>query len=104
MKRRTNIAERELLYSLKGEEIRKKVVVRISAPYLVEEKSVNFKFDPGTAGCVVELVGLDEDDLEVIGMDSIQALAMAVDVDRYLQGFRQKYDFYWSSGEPYFDD
>lgn len=99
------IAERELLYSLKGESARKKLIVRISAPYLVDESVVNFNFDPGTAGCTIEFDGLPESLVEeVYGADSVQALALAADVDPYLRGLEKKYDFYWPSGESYFED
>ena len=100
-----SIAERELLYSLKGKSTRQKLVVRISAPYLVDESMVNFKFDPGTAGCTIEFDGLPESLVEqVYGADSVQALALAAGIDSYLQGMSKKYDFFWPSGEPYFDD
>ena len=99
------IAERELLYSLKGGATRQKLVVRISAPYLVDEGMVKFKFDPGTAGCTIEFDGLPEGlTEEVFGADSVQALALAADIDPYLRGMRKKFDFFWLSGEPYFDD
>lgn len=99
-----SIAERELLYSLKGESARKKLVVRISAPYLVDESMVNFKFDPGTAGCTIEFDGLPESNIEVHGVDTLHALKLAADVDPYLKGLAKKYDLYWSSGDPYFDE
>ncbi len=100
-----SIAERELLYSLKGKSTRQKLVVRISAPYLVDESMVNFKFDHGTAGCTIEFDGLPESFVEkVYGADSIQALELATDVDPYLKCLEKKYDFYWPSGESYFDE
>lgn len=48
------IAERKLLYSLKGSDIRKDLVIRIGIPYLLEEGMVNFPFNEGVAGCPVE--------------------------------------------------
>ena len=98
------IAERELLYSLKGSSARERLVVRISAPYLVDENTVNFKFDPGTAGCRIEFDNLPESDIEVHGVDTVQALHFASDLEPYLKGLEKKYDIYWSSGEPYFDE
>jgi hypothetical protein len=100
-----SIAERELLYSLKGKSTRQRLVVRISAPYLVDGSMVNFKFDPGTAGCTIEFDGLPDSLVEhVYGADSVQALALAADIDSYLQGMSKKYDFYWVTGEPYFEE
>jgi len=98
-----NIALRELLYNLKSEKIRKKLIVRISEPYLVDKNKVDFRFDEGTAGCTIEFDGLDEDNIEIFGIDKLHALSQAVDIDRYLKGFTNKYDFYWVTGEPYFD-
>ena len=96
------IAARELLYSPKGESDKKKLTIKVLAPHLVEEGKVNFKFTPGTACCVVEFDGIDER-VEFVGMDSLQALEMVANVNRYLMGFGKKYDFYWLTGEPYFD-
>ena len=48
-------------------------------------------------------VGINEQ-VEFVGMDSLQALEMVSKVERYLAGFSQKYDFYWMTGEPYFDE
>lgn len=98
------IAERELLYSLKGNSVREKLVVRICEPYLVDKNMVNFKCDPGTAGCTIEFDGLPEGDVDVYGVDTIQALHLASDLEPYLKGLEKKYDLYWSSGEPYFDE
>lgn len=99
------IAERELLYSLKGESTRKKLTVRVRAPYLIDESMVDFTFDPGTAGCTIEFDGLPEELTEqVYGADSVQALSLATDIDPYLKGLGKKYDFYWADGSPYFDD
>jgi len=41
---------------------------------------------------------------DVYGMDSLQAVNMASNIDAVLERLGKKYDFYWSSGEPYFDD
>ena len=96
------IAERELLYSLKGESTRKKLVVKISAPYLVDQSMVNFKFDPGTAGCTIEFDGIPESSIEVHGVDTLHALKLAADIDPYLRGLERKYDLFWLSGDAYF--
>lgn len=102
---KTSIAERELLFSLKGDALQKKLVVRVSEPYLLEEGMVNFKFDYGTAGCKIEFVGLpDEFTEEVYGADSIQALSFATDIDPFIKRLEKYYDFYWRDGSPYFDE
>lgn len=104
MNSRNFIAQRELFYSLKDQHDRRRFVVRISAPYLVEKATASFAFDDGSAGCTIEFEGLDVSSIDVHGIDLLHALSLAVDIDPYLQGMRNKYDFYWSTGEPYFED
>ena len=41
------IAQRELLYSLNDSDIRQKLTIRVSEPYLVKEGMVDFKFPEG---------------------------------------------------------
>jgi hypothetical protein len=43
-------------------------------------------------------------DSTAIGADSIQALQLAVDVDRVLRRLSKHYDFYFPTGEAYFDE
>jgi len=88
------IAERKLLFAAKGDSARKELVVRIGTPYLGED---------GMAKCPVEWDGLFENFADICGMDSLQALQLATDIDSMLEKLRNKYDFFWASGEPYFD-
>ena len=99
-----SIAERRLLYSLKSEHDRKELTIRIGAPYPVDEETAGFRVDHGAAVCTVEFHGLDESNIDVHGIDLLHALALAVDVDPYLKHMKKKYDFYWPTGEPYFDE
>lgn len=98
------IAERKLLYSLKGSNSRKELIIRISAPYIVDESMVGHPVEEGVAGCSVEFEGLFEECSNVYGTDLLQALHLAVNIEPTLQRLRKKYDFYWPSGESYFDD
>lgn len=98
------IAERELLYSLKGDSVKNKLIIKISAPYRIEENAVNFEVHSGASACKIEFEGLPKNLIEEVhGADSIQALAFAANIDPYLKGLEKKYDLYWSSGESYFD-
>ena len=97
------IAERELFFTPKGGGERKTLTIRVFAPRQVEEGTVNFEFSPGTSRCVVDFDGINEQ-VEFFGMDSLQALEMVSKLDRYLAGFSQRYDFYWMTGEPYFEE
>ena len=97
------IAERNLLFSGKGGGDRQPFCVRIFAPHLIEEGTVDFQVSPGMARCVVAFVEINEQ-VEFFGMDSVQALALTANVDAYLKHFDNKYDFFWLTGEPYFED
>ena len=66
---------------------------------------VDFPFSKGTAGCAIGFEGLDEKEMVVYGADTIQALAIAVEsLEKYLRRLSKKYDFYFETGEPYFED
>jgi acyl carrier protein len=105
------IAQRDLRYSPKGKDIRSELIVRISEPYLVEEGTVSFAFAEGTAGCTVEVIGLEVGEAfenknvhEIYGADSIQALELAVNIEPLLKRLNKKYDIYFPTGELYFED
>jgi hypothetical protein len=98
------VAERELLFSLKGESQRHPLVVRVGYPYLLDKTNANFAFDVGAAGCTISFDGLDATPAQLHGIDSLHALALAVDIDRHLRGMSKDYNFYWSTGEAYFED
>ena len=99
------IAERKLLFSLKGSTERYPFVVRIFAPSELAVGEVDFKFDKGTSVCRVQIDGLPDITVEkVYGADSIQALELAVNVDPILKRLAKKYEFYFPTGEGYFDE
>ncbi|WP_422258242.1 hypothetical protein, partial [Dokdonella sp.] len=54
------VAERELLFSAKGESVQHKVTVRVYRPFEVQPEDVGFDFSAGTACCRVEFEGLEE--------------------------------------------
>lgn len=54
---------------------------------------VNFKFDPGTAGCTIEFDGLDECGSDFYGMDSLQAINLASNIEPLIEKLSAKYDF-----------
>jgi hypothetical protein len=66
--------------------------------------TARFKFDAGAAACTIQLEGDVMRHVEVHGIDSLHALSQALDIDPLLRGLSDKYDFYWATGEPYFDD
>ncbi len=98
------VAERKLNYAVQGDGTRKGVTVRIGLPYLVEASAVNFAVDEDTAGCVVSINGLPEEIIETYyGADLLQALQLAADIEPLIQRLSKKYDFFFPSGEPYFE-
>ena len=98
------IAERRLLYSSKGDDDRKELVVRIGIPYIVEEGTVNFPIDVIVAGCHLEFEGLSDESQEIYGVDTLQAINIASDIESDLKRLEKKYDLYWANGEPYFGE
>lgn len=104
MKSRTIIAERKLVYSKKGMSERCPFSIRLSVPTPIERGSRPFPVDDGATSCTISYEGLDERSVEVHGIDPIHALAQASDIDRYLRALTSKYDLYWPTGEPYFDE
>lgn len=99
----TYIAERTLLFSEKNNHTRKTIVFRVSIPRVLEQQSVKFPVDGVMACCHVEIEGLNEHSFDVYGMDSMQAVNMASNIEPVLERLSSKYDFFWSSGEPYFE-
>ena len=56
------LAERKLLYSLKGSEDKTEFAIRIAFPYIVEQPMVEFPIGDGlVVGCHVETVGLENE-------------------------------------------
>ena len=92
------------MYSLPGDIERRPVSICIYAPFRVEQNTVNFKISEGVAGCIFELNGLPEQITDTVyGADSIQALQLACNIDGLLKSLGRKYQFYFATGEPYFE-
>lgn len=80
-------------------------MVRVGAPFIVQEGTVDFPVDGEISGCCVEIVGLPTEVREIIyGADQIQALQLAANIDPLLRRFESKFDFFFCTGEPYFED
>ena len=101
----TPIGERHLFFSEKGKSERKPLVIRIFAPRPADPASVSFPIADGTAVCTVKFDGIADETIgDTYGADSLQALQLAADVEPVLKRLSSKYDFYFSSGEGYFDE
>ncbi len=98
------IAERHLAFSEKGKSERKPLVIRVYAPRPVDAASVSFPIADGTAVCAVEFDGISDETLaDTYGADSLQALQLATDLEPVLKRLSSKWDFYFPTGEGYFD-
>ncbi|MBL8712979.1 MAG: hypothetical protein JNM12_08770 [Alphaproteobacteria bacterium] len=100
------IAERKLLCSVKGSESRKEIIIRIGAPYPVQDGSVSFPVgEEGCAACHIEIEGLEETYPEIYGADSLQAITLATNaIEPFLRRLQKRYDLFYLNGEAYFDD
>ena len=95
------IAERQLQYATKGGDQRRSLIVKIHAPR--EAAAVGYQLDGGASICTVKFEGLPGVEFDVHGIDTVHALLQAADIDHHLRNLSTKYDFFWASGEPYFD-
>ena len=100
------IAKRILFYSPKGSSIRKRFVIRIGYPYVVDQTMVDFSIGAeGLVGCHIETEGLEQEyQDEAYGVDEMQAINIASNIEPYLMRLRKKYDLFFESGEPYFEE
>ncbi len=87
------IAERRLIAESLENNQRKNIVIRIGIPYWIEENEL--------AGCSVTFEGLLESYTDRKGIDLLQALQIASNIDIYLAALSDRYRFFWESGEPY---
>jgi hypothetical protein len=101
---RDAVAERILFFSSKNNDLKTRFVIRISTPYAVDENKVEFSVGNGLVGCRIETEGLEKEyHHEVYGMDSVQALNMATNLEPFLMRLQKKFDLFFPSGEPYFE-
>ena len=92
------IAERQLLYSSKDSVERHPITVRILQPTVVDATD-------GTGQCIVEVHGLPKPVSErYYGADTLQALQLAADVEPLLKRLAREFDFFFPTGEGYFDE
>jgi hypothetical protein len=90
------IAVRKLIAVSLDSGERKEVTYRVGYPYWTEGDEF--------ASCPVVFEGMFDQLADTKGIDELQALHLASDLDGILRVLRNKYQFYWQSGEPYFDD
>lgn len=79
--------------------------MEIYEPYLLQEGMVDFKFSLGTAGCSIRIKGIGTEyyNHETYGVDTLQALQLASNVESILKRISKKYELFFEDGEPYFE-
>jgi hypothetical protein len=97
------IAERHLWFSAKKNGVRKRMLVGLSAPAVVAQDEVKYPVDGVMSKCHVELEGLNEYSFDVFGADSLQAINLASNIEAVIERLSNEYDFFWATGEPYFE-
>jgi hypothetical protein len=98
------IAERHLLFSKKNDGVRNTLMVGICAPTVVAQDKVQFPVDGVMSICHVDMKGLDEHSFDVFGTDSMQAVNLASNIETVIKRLSDEYDFFWATGEPYFEE
>lgn len=90
------LAERKLVAVRIETGERVDVTFRVGTPYWV----------PGDdfARCPLQLDGVYERIAGAPGVDLLQALQLASNLDALLSPLRSKYDLFWPTGETYFND
>jgi hypothetical protein len=87
------IAERRLIAESLADGQRRNIVIRVGLPYWIEENEL--------AGCSVIFEGLFESFSDRKGIDLLQALQIASNIDVFLAAMSDRFRFFWESGTPY---
>jgi hypothetical protein len=105
MDRNGLVAQRMLLYTSPDNATPRPCTVGITAPRDVATASDDTALQDAMAVCEIVFEGLAAPPIPVHGADSLQALAMACDIDPYLRGLerQQGFEFFWDDGSPYFE-
>jgi hypothetical protein len=99
-----SVAERRLLCSRKNSNLRAEVVFRLGSPRATKGLNSAGLADGEMFECEVGIAGLEAPSVKYFGMDSVQALQLAADLDPLIRRLSIRYDFFWLTGEPYFDE
>ncbi len=99
------ISERKLYYCEKGAKSLKPFIIKVTVPFLVETCG-GVKAPKGMMACQVDLFGIESVENKLIrhGVDGIQALNIATNLEPLISRLNKKFDIFWEPGEPYFGD
>ena len=99
------IARRHLQFTSPESSAPRPCFVGITAPReeSAEEAAQAQRHDP-MATCSIVFEGLDVPPFTVHGADTLQAIAMAADIDPYLRDLERQHglEFFWDDGSAYF--
>ena len=95
---------RHLWFSRKGDVLRNRLTVGICAPVVIAPGDVDYPVDGVMSKCHVEFEGLGEHSFDVFGMDSMQAIYVASNIETVIERLSETFVFFWATGEPYLDD
>ncbi len=98
------IAVRKLYYSIKGISNLSEFTIKISMPYHANEFDKNDQPSQDCYACDISIEGINEPGFTVYGMDSVQAINIATNLEPFIKRLSKKYDIYWVDHEPYFDE
>jgi hypothetical protein len=97
-------AERRLLCREKFGDGYFDVTFAVRKPRPPDSDEMLFLQDECARVCEVEIRGLDEPVVKYFGLDSMQAINLASDLEPLVKRLSERFDFFWSTGEPYFDE
>ena len=98
------VARRNLLFTTRDNATPRPCSIGITAPREVHTNGNDEALHDEMAVCEIHFEGLDAPPIEVHGSDSLQALALACDIDPYLRDLerRKGFEFFWDDGTAYF--
>ena len=99
------VARRKLLFTTPDNITQRPCTIGISVPREVTTSSGDEELHDPLAACHIVFEGFDAEPIEVHGSDSLQALAMACDIDPFLRDLerRKGFEFFWDDGTAYFE-
>ena len=99
------VAQRKLLFTSRDHATPRPCTVGITAAREVATGTNDEALLDAMAACEIVFEGVPAAPIEVRGADSMQAIAMACDIDPVLRGLERQfgYEFFWDDGSAYFE-
>ncbi|TVZ41984.1 hypothetical protein P886_1336 [Alteromonadaceae bacterium 2753L.S.0a.02] len=97
------VANRTLKLKHKRSDNLSSLTINVGNPRLLSKEEIGYSENSTVSACEVEFIGLPIETIIVHGIDSIHAIQQAVQIDKYLTKYRNEYEFYYISGDLYFE-